>query len=67
MFSGVFVLARIVIGIRRLVKRHRSAKGGEAQGNATPVSWMLSATVDSPSREMAVKSLPDYAARVLTQ
>jgi hypothetical protein len=64
---GIFLVGRLVIGIGRLVikRKHRNAE--KAKRDATPVSWMLTRTVDSPSREMAVRSLPEYAARILNQ
>jgi hypothetical protein len=58
---ALFLLARLVMRISTLITNRRKGKGG-----VVPVSWMLSATVDSPSRRVAEKRLPEYAARVLT-
>ena len=58
----LFLLARLLVGLGRLVRKRRDRN---AKTDSEPVAWMLSRTVDSPSREMAVRSLPEYAARVL--
>ena len=60
---GLFLLARLVAGVRRLISKRRDRIG---KSDAAPVSWMLGATMDSPSRESAERRLPEYAARVLT-
>jgi Na+-transporting methylmalonyl-CoA/oxaloacetate decarboxylase gamma subunit len=65
LLCGIFLVVRLLIGIGRLVMKRRSRNVEKAKQEAAPVSWMLSATVDSPSREMAVRSLPEYAARIL--
>jgi hypothetical protein len=57
----VFALMRAMI---RLVRRKAPRT---EKGNAAPVSWMLRSTVDSPSREAAVRNLPEYAARILSR
>lgn len=59
---GLFLLGRLLMGLGRLVRKRRDRN---AKADFVPVEWMLSRTVDSPSREMAVRSLPEYAARVL--
>jgi hypothetical protein len=64
---GVFLAARVVRGIVRLVMKRRNRNVETAQQEVAPVSCMLSRTFDSPSREMAVKSLPEYAARILSR
>ncbi len=64
---GAFLVARLVIGIGRWVFKRRGSNAERAKLEAAPVSLMLSRTVDSPSREMAVRSLPEYAARVLSR
>jgi hypothetical protein len=62
---GVFLLGRLLISIGRLVRKRNAAKAARLGDEAVPVAWMLTGTVDSPSREMAVRNLPEYAARVL--
>lgn len=62
---GIFLIARFAIGIVRRTVKHRHRNAVKAKRDAAPVSLMLSKTVDSPSREMAVGSLPEYAARIL--
>jgi hypothetical protein len=59
---GLFLLGRLLVGLGRLVRKRRDRN---AKADFVPVAWMLSRTVDSPSRQMAVRSLPEYAARVL--
>lgn len=66
LFCGGYLLVRLVMGVIRRV-RERRAKAGRTKADTPPVSWMLSATVDAPSRETAVRSLPEYAARVLNR
>jgi hypothetical protein len=65
--SGVFLIGRLVIGIGRRVFNRRNSSAGSAKLEAAPVSLMLSRTVDSPSRETAMRNLPEYAARVLNR
>lgn len=67
LLCGIFLVARLLIGIGRLVMKRRNQNAERAKRDAAPVSWMLSTTVDSPSRQMAVRSLPEYAARILNQ
>jgi hypothetical protein len=64
---GIFLAARFVIGIGRRVFNRRGSNAGRAKLEASPVSLMLSRTVDSPSRETAVRNLPEYAARILNR
>jgi hypothetical protein len=64
---GVFLIARLFIGIGRRVFKRRNGNAGRAKLEAAPVAVMLSRTLDSPSREMAVRNLPEYAARVLSR
>lgn len=59
---GLFLLARLAVAITRLIKR----RARNVKADDEPVAWMLGRTVDSPSREMATRSLPEYAARVLS-
>jgi hypothetical protein len=63
---GLFLVGRLVVGIASLVAKRRAVKPARAKDEVAPVAWMLNATLDSPSREMATRSLPEYAARVLT-
>ena len=65
---GIFLFGKLVLGIGRLVTRHRKGNTGtpESRNDVMPVSLMLSGTADAPSREMAMRSLPEYAARVLS-
>jgi hypothetical protein len=57
----VFVLAWAMI------RRVRSKEPRTTKDNSAPVSWMLSRTVDSPSRATAVRNLPAYASRILSR
>jgi hypothetical protein len=56
----------VLVLARTMIRRVRSKELRTTKDNAAPVSWMLPDTVDSPSREMAVRSLPKYAARILS-
>jgi len=67
LLCGIFLIARLVIAIGRRVFKRRSRNIERAKQEIAPVSWMLSRTVDSPSRETAVRSLPEYVARILNQ
>lgn len=68
LLCGIFLFGKLVLRIRRLVIKPRKGNTGtpESEKDVMPVSWMLSSTVDAPSREMAVRSLPEYAARILS-
>jgi hypothetical protein len=58
----VFVL------VRPMIRRVRSKETQTTTDSAAAaVSWMLRNTVDSPSREMAVRNLPEYAGRILSR
>jgi hypothetical protein len=65
--SAIFLATRVLTGICRRVLRHRKKNIETAKRDAEPVSLMLTTTLDSPSRETAVRNLPEYAARVLHQ
>jgi beta-lactamase regulating signal transducer with metallopeptidase domain len=67
LLCGIFLIARLVIAIGRRIFKRRSRNVERAQQEVAPVSWMLGRTLDSPSREMAVRSLPEYAARILNR
>jgi hypothetical protein len=66
---GIFLFGKLVLGIGRLVMKRRKGSTGtpKSENEVMPVSLMLSSTVDAPSREMAVRSLPEYAARILNR
>ncbi len=64
---AIFLIGRFASGIGQLVVKRMKPNAGKPNHDAAPVSCMLSRTVDSPSREMAVKNLPDYAARILSR
>jgi hypothetical protein len=67
LLCGTFLAARLLIGVGRRVFKRRGNNAGKAKLEAVPVSLMLSRTVDSPSRETAVRNLPEYAARMLNR
>jgi hypothetical protein len=65
---GIFLFGKLMLGIGRLVIKLRKGNAAtpKSENDVMPVSLMLSSTADAPSREMAVRSLPEYAARVLS-
>lgn len=65
LLCAMFLATTVVMGIGRLIMKRRNTNVETAKQEVAPVSLMLSRTVDSPSREMAVKNLPEYAARIL--
>lgn len=67
LFCGIFLIARFVRGIWKFIRKRRSRNEEKADREVEPVSWMIGRTVDSPSRQAAVKSLPGYAARILNR
>jgi hypothetical protein len=67
LLCGMFLATRVVMGIGRLIMKRRNTNVETEKQEVAPVSLMLSRTVDSPSREMAVRGLPEYAARILSR
>jgi hypothetical protein len=61
------LLYPILVVLRAIIRRVRRKAPGTTNDNAAPVSCMLSRTVDSPSRDTAVRNLPEYAARILNR
>ena len=68
-FCGIVLFGKLALGIGRLVIKLRKGNAAtpESENYVMPVSLMVSSTADAPSREMAVRSLPEYAARILNR
>jgi hypothetical protein len=64
---AIFLIGRLTSGVGQLVMKRRNRNARKAKHDAAPVSLMLNRTVDSPCREMAVRNLPEYAARILSR
>ncbi len=61
----VFLLLRGIL--RRLARiRRRSAEGHRAKAEDAPVAWLLCRPSSSPSRLDAMRSLPEYSARLIS-
>jgi len=61
------LLCPVLVLLQAMIRRIRSKEPQATKDSAAAVSWMLSSTVDSPSRETAVRNLPEYAARILSR
>jgi hypothetical protein len=67
LLCGLFLAARSVIGVRKLIMRPRAKGYVSAKPEDHVVTCTLGGTLDSPSRAQATANLPDYAARILSR